>query len=65
MDQQDFTVDQWCRHRNYSRSYFYVLRKRGAAPRVHGKGKAQRISRKADAEWLAAREAENCGKIAA
>jgi hypothetical protein len=57
--QRDMTVDQWCERRGYSRSYFYVLKRGGKAPRLRGEGKAQRISTGADAEWLAAREAES------
>jgi hypothetical protein len=63
--EHDMTVNEWCEFRGYSRSYFYVLRNTGKAPRTHGKGKAQRITCAADAEWIAAREAESDEQVAA
>ena len=40
----------------YSRPYFYTLRKTGDAPDVIGKGKAQRITDVAEARWLKRQE---------
>jgi hypothetical protein len=58
MYRHDMTIDQWCKRRGYSRSYFYAQKKLGKAPRTRGEGKAQRITPKSDDEWVAAREAE-------
>jgi hypothetical protein len=53
-----FTIAEWCAHRRVSRGMFYKLEKQGQAPRTHNAGVKRLISAQADAEWLAAREAE-------
>lgn len=53
-----FTLKEWCELRRCSRSYFYRLLKEGKAPRTFVVGCQRRITSEADAEWLAAREAE-------
>ena len=55
---RSFTVNQWCARWQYSRPYFYTLRKTGDAPDVIGKGKAQRITDVAEARWLKRQEAK-------
>jgi predicted DNA-binding transcriptional regulator AlpA len=51
------SIDEWCRTHSLSRSYFYVLQKRGQAPRIFRVGKCVRIADEANAEWIAARSA--------
>jgi predicted DNA-binding transcriptional regulator AlpA len=51
------TIGQWCDAHGFSRSYFYLLEKRGEAPRTYRIGKFRRISDEANCEWVAAREA--------
>jgi hypothetical protein len=55
----DYTLSDWLKKRNFSRSFFYVLRAQGKAPRHYYAGKVVRITPEADAEWLKAREAES------
>jgi hypothetical protein len=54
-----FTIREWCSYRRVSPATFYVLDQKGIAPRSHYVGVKRLISAEADAEWLAAREAEN------
>ena len=58
MDQESHTIATWCALRKISRSMFYKLEARGRAPRTHYVGTRRLISPSADADWLAAREAE-------
>ncbi|WP_439925527.1 helix-turn-helix transcriptional regulator [Nitrobacter sp. JJSN] len=55
---KSFTLREWCELRRCSRSYFYRLLKDGKAPRTFLVGCQRRVTEQADAEWLAAREAE-------
>jgi hypothetical protein len=57
-DRASYTLDEWCERRRISRSMFYLLKKRGQAPKIHYAGKKPIVSDEADREWLAAREAE-------
>lgn len=52
------TVDEWCDSHNFSRGFFYILQKRGQAPRSFKVGSRRLISDQADAEWIQARESE-------
>lgn len=52
------TIDEFCAAQKISRAYFYLLLKRGTAPRAYKLGKTTRISEEAVREWIAAREAE-------
>lgn len=62
---QTFTIAEWCEMRKISRAYFYVLAKRGEAPKTIRFGaRSVRITAEADAAWLAAREAAS-GEVAA
>jgi predicted DNA-binding transcriptional regulator AlpA len=60
-----FTLPEWCQYRKLSRSMFYKLAAQGRAPKTHYIGTRRLISGEADAEWLAAREAESTGAPAA
>jgi predicted DNA-binding transcriptional regulator AlpA len=51
-------IDEWCKRHNLSRSMFYKLKNSGKAPRTMMIGTTIRITDQADAEWMAAREAE-------
>jgi len=59
------TIEQWCESHGFSRSFFYVLKKRGKAPRTMSVGTCVRISDEADVEWVRARETETAGDVAA
>ena len=48
----DFTIQQWCKKRGYSKTSFYKLRKAGRGPAaIHPPGGGPRITQKADREW--------------
>jgi hypothetical protein len=53
------TVSEWCSHRRLSRAQAYKLWKQGRGPRFYQIGARRYISAEADAQWLAAREAES------
>jgi hypothetical protein len=53
-----FTIKEWCEYRRISPAMFYVLDKRGEAPRTHFAGTRRLISGEADIAWVRAREAE-------
>jgi hypothetical protein len=52
-----YTLEQWLNLRNFSRPFWYVLKKRGEAPRHFQVGRCVRITEEADVEWLKARQA--------
>ncbi|BAT60619.1 hypothetical protein GJW-30_1_03167 [Variibacter gotjawalensis] len=52
-----FSVDEWCRAHGLSRSFFYLLRSRGEAPRTFKVGRITRISAQANEDWVRGREA--------
>lgn len=56
-----FTIDEFCGNQRISRAYYYVLVKRGRAPRSFKLGRTTRISEDAVVEWVKAREAESRG----
>lgn len=58
-NKRSFTVGEWCAMRGYSRVFFYTLRKRGDAPDLIGRGRAQRVTIEADARWLRKQEAKS------
>jgi hypothetical protein len=63
-DQASYTLDEWCARRRISRAMFYKLDQQGLAPKSHYAGARRLISDQADAEWLAAREAESTNAAA-
>jgi predicted DNA-binding transcriptional regulator AlpA len=48
---QSFSVKEFCQLHAISRSFFYLLRERGSAPRIMKVGKRTLISADAAAEW--------------
>ena len=54
-----YSVEDWCKHRGVSRSMFYKLAEQGKAPKTYHVGVRRFVTDEADAEWLAAREAES------
>jgi predicted DNA-binding transcriptional regulator AlpA len=58
VDNQDYTIDQWCHKRKICRATFYNLLKAGKAPRIMRVGSRVRISAVADEAWQRDREAE-------
>jgi hypothetical protein len=60
-----FTVREWCEHRRISPAMFYKLDQQGLAPHSHYVGAKRLISAQADADWIAAREAESESQTAA
>jgi predicted DNA-binding transcriptional regulator AlpA len=54
-----YPLDQWLQLRDFSRPFWYVLKKRGEAPRHFNVGRRVFVTEEADAEWLKAREAES------
>ena len=55
---RSMTISEWAKRHGFSRAFFYKLESQGKAPRTFKVNSARRISEAADAEWLAAREAE-------
>jgi predicted DNA-binding transcriptional regulator AlpA len=56
---KSYSLDAWCEMHGFSRAYFYLLDRRGHAPRSFKVGRCRRISEEANNEWIAAREAAN------
>jgi excisionase family DNA binding protein len=54
---KSYSIDEWCAMHRLSRSYFYVLVRRGEAPASFKIGRCTRISEAANSAWLKAREA--------
>jgi predicted DNA-binding transcriptional regulator AlpA len=50
------SIEEWCEKWRFCRAYYYVLKKRGNAPREMRIGRAVRITPEADAEWAKAQE---------
>jgi hypothetical protein len=49
-----FSITDWCKHRGYSKATFYKMKSNGVAPKVvQPPGTPPRITKEADAEWLA------------
>jgi hypothetical protein len=55
---KSYSVSEWCDRHGFSRGFYYLLLKRGKAPVTFSAGRLKRISEEADADWVAAREAE-------
>jgi predicted DNA-binding transcriptional regulator AlpA len=51
VQKQSFSIQEFCRLHDISRSLFYVLREKGEAPRVMKVGRRTLISAEAAAEW--------------
>lgn len=52
-----FSIAQFCQMHGISKSYYYLLRQRGEAPRETRLGRRRLISAEAAAAWRRAREA--------
>jgi hypothetical protein len=52
------SIPQFCARNNISRSFFYVLKKRGKAPRIMNVDGRQIISPEAERDWRLEREHE-------
>ena len=51
IQKQSFSIGEFCRLNDISRSFFYMLRIKGKAPRVMKVGRRTLISAEAAAEW--------------
>jgi predicted DNA-binding transcriptional regulator AlpA len=51
VQKQSFSIREFCKLHDISRSLFYVLREKGEAPRVMKVGRRTLISAEAAAEW--------------
>jgi predicted DNA-binding transcriptional regulator AlpA len=51
VQKQSFSIREFCKLHDISRSLFYVLREKGEAPRVMKVGRRTLISVEAAAEW--------------
>jgi predicted DNA-binding transcriptional regulator AlpA len=54
---RSLSINQWCEMHSVSRSFYYKLAKQGIGPRTFKIGASTRISEKANADYIAAREA--------
>ena len=59
MQQEAYSVEQFCETHDISRGTFYQLLKEGDAPRIFKVGRRTLISREAAADWRHAREVES------
>jgi len=62
--QASYTIKEWCDRRRLSLAMFYKLDQQNLAPRSYWVGRKRCISDEADAEWVAAREAESANAAA-
>jgi predicted DNA-binding transcriptional regulator AlpA len=53
------TIEEWAKSHRFSRGFFYILEKRGKAPRTMKIGTARRITDESDVDWVRARETES------
>ena len=51
VQKQSFSIREFCEQHAISRSFFYVLREKGEAPRLMKVGRRTLISAEAAAEW--------------
>lgn len=56
MEQQAFSIPEFCDAHGVSRSFYFLLRKDGRGPRELRVGRRVLITRDAAAEWRAAHE---------
>jgi predicted DNA-binding transcriptional regulator AlpA len=56
MEQQAFSIPEFCSQHGISRSYYFLLRQAGQAPRELRVGRRVLISREAAADWRRERE---------
>lgn len=61
---QASSIPQFCARNNISRSFFYVLKKRGKAPRIMKVDGRQIISPEAERDWRLEREREAAAELA-
>lgn len=64
-DSHALTIPAFCAKHGCSRSFFYLMVKRGEAPRTYRLGSLVRISPQAETEWVRQREAAEAGRRAA
>jgi predicted DNA-binding transcriptional regulator AlpA len=64
LEQQVFTVQQFCLRNGISTSTWYKLRRQGRGPRVIKLGHVTRISIEAERDWRVAMEREAAGEAA-
>lgn len=62
-DNRSLTIPAFCAKHGFSRAQFYVLVKRGEAPRTYNIGKLVRISPEADAAWTRQQEAAKAERV--
>ncbi|HBO85217.1 MAG TPA: hypothetical protein DD641_09710 [Deltaproteobacteria bacterium] len=53
MNKETFTISQFCEAHNMSRAFFYILKKKGQAPKVVELGGKRLITREEAAIWRA------------
>lgn len=61
-DNRSLTIPSFCAKHGFSRAQFYVLAKRGEAPRTYNIGKLVRISPEADDAWTRQQEAAKAAR---
>jgi len=65
---ESFTIPQFAKRHGFSHEQFYQLEKAGRAPRVMNVGvgsqRIPRVTRQAERDWIAEREAEAAAKAA-
>lgn len=55
---KSFSIKTFCARQEIGRTHYYALEKAGLGPRTFLVGTVRRISEQAEADWVAAREAE-------
>lgn len=53
MNPEAFTISQFCEAHNMSRAFFYILKKKGQAPKIIELGGKRLITREAAEKWRA------------
>ena len=53
MSIEAFTISQFCEAHNFSRAFFYILKKKGQAPQIIELGGKRLITREAAEAWRA------------
>jgi len=53
MSIEAFTISQFCEAHNFSRAFFYILKKKGQAPKIVELGGKRLITREAAEQWRA------------
>ena len=58
-DREAFSIPEWCEQHSISLPFFYVLKKRGKAPRVTKVGARRIITKEDSARWRKAMSEES------